>query len=216
MKRLTEIAWERSHAGVFTRAEVAAWLHDSADAEAAIIKRALASGEVIRVCRGIYSLAPRYRTRPVDSLAIAQRILGPSYVSLESALTFHGWLPEAVESVTSVCSARSREFRTALGTFRFSRVPQARLFADIARVERADGQVAFIASPLKAVADYVYVHRLDWRGLEPLVESLRVPPEMVAGIEPDACEALAGNYRSRRVTHFLAGLAKEALACRSR
>jgi Predicted transcriptional regulator len=125
MKRLTEVAIQRCRAGVFTRAEVALWLQGSADAETAIIKRALASGEVIRVCRGIYCLAPQHRERPLDAFALAERILGPSYVSLESALAHHGWLPEAVEMVTSVCDLRSREFRTPVGVFRFSRVPQS-------------------------------------------------------------------------------------------
>lgn len=214
MQRLTEIAVERCRADVFTRAEVAGWLRGSADAEAALIKRALASGEVIRICRGLYCLAARYRDRPIDSLAVAEQIVGPSYVSCESALAFHGWLPEAVEVVTSVCGSRCREFRTPVGVFRFVHVPQQRLFASVDRVVRGQGQVAFVASPLKAVADYVYLHRLDWQGVEPLLESLRVPSELVATIDSSACEALAANYRSRRVQRLLAGLAREVVAWR--
>jgi hypothetical protein len=209
MQRLTEIAIERCRAGVFTRAEVAAWLRGSADSEAGIVKRALAGGEIIRVCRGLYCLGPRYRDRPIDSLAIAQRITGPSYISLEAALAFHGWLPEAVESVTSVCDSRSRLFRTPIGPFSFTHIPQRRLFEDVHRVERPEGQAALIASPLKSLADYVYAHRLDWTGAEPLVESLRIPPSHVNEITPHACQSLTENYRSRRVRRFLAGLARE-------
>ncbi len=215
MKRLTEVAIQRCRAGVFTRAEVALWLQGSADAETAIIKRALASGEVIRVCRGIYCLAPQYRERPLDAFALAERILGRSYVSLESALAHHGWLPEAVEMVTSVCDLRSREFRTPVGVFRFSRVPQEQLFAGVSREIRPEGQVAFLASPLKALADYVFVHHLEWRGREPLIESLRIPADLVETIDPAACAALASNYRSKRVKRFLKGLSREATACRS-
>lgn len=215
MQRLTELALMRSPTGVFTRAEVAAWVRGSANAEAALVKRALATGEVVRICRGFYCLGARYRERPVDSLSIAQRIMGPSYVSLETALAFHGWLPEAVETVTSVCDARSRRFQTPIGGFRFDRVPQVKLFTDVCRVPRADGQAAFIATPLKALADYVAVHRADWRGVEPLVESLRLPPECIAEIQPEQCAALAANYRSRRVRGFLAGLGREAAGCRS-
>ncbi len=216
MQRITELALAHAHAGVFTRAEVAAWVRGSADAEAALVKRALASGEVVRICRGLYGLGNRYRDRPIDSLAVAQFIMGPSYVSLEAALAFHGWLPEAVEMVTSVCDARSRWFQTPIGVFRFDRVPQHKLFTNVSRVPREDGQTAFIATPLKALADYVSVHRTDWRGVEPLVESLRLPPECIAEIEPEQCAALAANYRSRRVRRFLAGLGREAAACRSR
>jgi phage terminase large subunit-like protein len=215
MQRITELALVRSPSGVFTRVEVAAWVRGTADAEAALVKRALAAGEVIRICRGLYCLGNRYRTRPVDSLAIAQRIVGPSYVSREAALAFHGWLPEAVETVTSVCDVRSRQFQTPVGGFRFDRVPQLELFAGVCRVPRADGQAAFIATPLKALGDYVAVHRVDWGGLEPLIESLRLPPACIAGIEPEQCAALASNYRSRRVRRFLTGLGREVAGCPS-
>lgn len=215
MQRITEHVLALSRTGVFTRAEVAAWMRGSADAEAALLKRGLAAGEIIRICRGLYCLGPRYRKRPVDSFAIAQRVVGPSYVSLEAALAFHGWLPEAVETVTSVCDVRSRQFQTPIGVFRFDRVPQQKLFADVSRVPRADGQVAFVATPLKALADYVSVHRAEWRGVEPLIESLRLPPECIAEIDPVQCAALAANYRSRRVGRFLSGLGREVAGCRS-
>jgi hypothetical protein len=57
--------------------EIAAWLRASADADAGLVTRSLAAGEIIRVCRGLCCL---------DSLVIAARITGPSYVSLEAAL----------------------------------------------------------------------------------------------------------------------------------
>lgn len=215
MQRITELALARASTGVFSRVEVAAWVRGTADAEAALVKRALAAGEVIRICRGLYCLENRYRSRPVDSLVIAQRIMGPSYVSLEAALAFHGWLPEAVETVTSVCDARSRHFQTPIGGFRFDRVPQKMLFVGVSRVPRGDDQAAFIATPLKALADYVSVHRTDWTGVEPLIESLRLPPACIGEIDPERCGLLATNYRSRRVRRFLAGLCREAARCRS-
>jgi len=139
-----DLALARSPTGVFTRVEVAAWVGGTADAEAALVKRALAAGEVIRICRGLYCLGSRYRDRPVDSLIVAQMIMGPSYVSLEAALAFHGWLTEAVETVTSACDARGRRFQTPIGGFSFDRVPQHRLFAGVCRVPRADGQAALV------------------------------------------------------------------------
>jgi predicted transcriptional regulator of viral defense system len=216
MQRLTELALVRSPTGVFTRVEVAAWVGGTADAEAALVKRALAAGEVVRICRGLYCLGSRHRGRPIDSLIIAQLIMGPSYVSLEAALAFHGWLPEAVEMVTSASSARSRRFHTPIGGFRFDRVPQHRLFAGVCRVPRGDGQAAFIATPLKALADYVSVHRTDWNGVEPLIESLRLPTACIDEIDPERCTELAANYRSRRVRRFLHGLGRELTGCRSR
>jgi hypothetical protein len=95
-------------------------------------------------------------------------------------------------------------------------VPQHRLFAGVCRVPRADGQAAFIATPLKALADYVSVHRTDWSGVEPLIESLRLPTACIDEIDSGQCAELAANYRSRRVRRFLTGLGRELTRCRSR
>ena len=81
---------------------------------------------------------------------------------------------------------------------------------------RGDGQAAFIATPLKALADYVSVHRTDWSGVEPLIESLRLPITCIDEIDPEQCAALAANYRSLRVRRFLNGLGRELTRCRSR
>jgi hypothetical protein len=94
-------------------------------------------------------------------------------------------------------------------------VPQATLFEEVHRVERQPGEFSFVATPLKALADYVVVRRCMWTTMEPLVESLRIEPELIAGIDPAACDTLMANYRSCRVRNFLSGLRREVHACRS-
>jgi hypothetical protein len=93
---------------------------------------------------------------------VAQRIHGPGYISLETALSHHAWIPEAVYAVTSASLDRSNEFDTPPGHFSFTRVPQETLYAEVSRVEKEDGDSFLLASPLKALADYVYVHKCDW------------------------------------------------------
>ena len=195
--------------GIFTRAEVACWVGGSADRQFGLMKRALASGEVVHVRRGLYGLAARYLREKIDPLVLAQRIYGPSYVSLETALSYHGWIPEAVYTITSAALDRSREFATPLGQFSFSRVPQKVLYAQVTRVENQAGESFLVASPLKALADYVYVRRRDWRRVRPVVESLRVEEDALAGVDPVVIDELVANYPSLRVRRFLKGLRKD-------
>jgi len=68
-----------------------------------------------------------------------------------------------------------------------------------------------IASALKALADYVYLHKLDWVSVEPVVSSLRVEEEQLRELTLDDFEALEGNYAGRRVNRFLAGVKKELI-----
>jgi hypothetical protein len=209
MQTLTEIALEKATGGVFTRPETVTWIRGSSGRQWSLLKRAVAAGEIVRIRRGLYCLADKYLPRKVDPLVLAQRIYGPSYISLEAALSRHGWIPEAVYAVTSVCQDRSRRFDTPVGLFHFARVPQAVLYAGVERVAAAGGESFMLASPLKALADYVYVQKCDWDSSRPVVESLRVEEDSLADLAADAFEQIADNYTSRRVRRFLAGLRKD-------
>src|SRR4030042_6964396 len=133
MQSITEMALEKSDRGIFTRTEAAAWSGGGAARIDALLKRAVAGGEVLRIRRTLYCLHDRYTHRRIDPFELAQRIHGPSYISLESALSLHGWIPEAVQAITSVSFERSRGLDTPLGLFTFPRVPQRTLFAGVAR-----------------------------------------------------------------------------------
>ena len=75
-----------------------------------LINRAIEAGELIRVKRGIYVLADRLRDHPLHPFSLAQRLLPGSYISGETALSFHGWIPEVVRSILSVM-ARDKSVR---------------------------------------------------------------------------------------------------------
>jgi predicted transcriptional regulator of viral defense system len=209
MQSLTEIAMEKAVRGIFTRPEVACWLGGSPERQFSLLKRAVAAGEVVRIHRGLYCLATRYLRQKIDPLVLAQRVHGPSYISLETALSYHGWIPEAVYAVTSTSLNRSREFDTPMGYFSFTRVPQEMFYAEVARVEKEDGSSFLLASPLKALADCVYAHKRDWRSARPVVESLRVDESALAAVDPASFDRLLANYPARRVRRFLEGLRKD-------
>ena len=140
------------------------------------VKRALASKDLIQIKRGLYQLSSRYRRQSVNVYILSQKIYGPSYVSFESALSYHGLIPEAVHSISSACVKRARIFDTPVGRFEYIPIPIMVFLEDVERVE-IDKQSFLMASPLKALTDYVYVNRLDWIGIKPILESLRIDRE---------------------------------------
>lgn len=217
MKTITEIALERARNGVFTLEEVNCWVAGSPDRQYSLLKRAMNAGEVLRIRSGLYCLAPRYLSAKPNPLVLAERIYGPSYISLETALSYHGWIPEAAYAVTSASLPRSTEFDTPVGFFTYTHVPQQTLLADVQRVEAGkSGESFLIASPLKAVADYVYVHKCNWTSARPLFESLRIEEDCLAETTPGSIDRLHANYRSKRVKRFLKGLRRELPSCPSK
>jgi len=209
VQTLTELALHRADRGIFTITELMCWLGSTPARHYGLLKRALAAGEILKIRRGLYCLHKRYLQGMPDSLELAQRIYGPSYISLESALAHHGWIPEAVYATTSASFERSREFETPLGLFSYARVPQRKLYEGVSRMETARGGSFFLAAPLKALSDYVYVHRCDWRSVRPLTESLRIEEGALAELPGDLFDRLRENYRAGHVRRFLDGLRKD-------
>jgi predicted transcriptional regulator of viral defense system len=209
MQTLTEIALQRAERGIFTRLEAACWVDNEGARLDALLKRCVSAKEIVRICRGLFCLSTQYTRRQIHPFELSQRIYGPSYISLESALSYHGWIPEAVYSVTGVSLKRSRDVETPLGFFSYTRIPQNILFAGVRRQKLADGGTFLVAEPLKALADYVYTHSCEWSGIAPAVESLRIEESELNNLTTESFEQLKGVYRSARVHRFLTQIKKE-------
>ena len=191
----------------FTDAELIRILPKSADSRYGLVKRALANSDIIRIRRGLYVLSKKHQRSGIDLFELAQTIYGPSYISLESALSYHGWIPEGVQTTTSVSQNRSREFRTPLGVFSYSRMPKFNYIG----VERiSSGQSLFlIADPAKALVDLVFVLKKDWEGADPLLSSLRIERENLKKMNKKILNHLKDKKLSQRVTRFIDGLIKD-------
>lgn len=175
------------------------------------VHRAVRAGELLRLRPGLHVLAPEFRKSQAHPFALAALLHGPSHVSLESALAWHGLIPETVYQVASVTAARSRTFTTPLGVFTFRRVPARDPTAGVEAV-RMDGDAwAFVATPLRAIADMVYLNpRISWArdGLAYLTDSLRIDPDDLCRISLRPFAAIVDSLRSRRVIDYIQGLRK--------
>jgi len=209
MNNLTKMVIQHVPNPVFTVPELAVLEAGSDNIRHAKVKRAIADGDLIHIRRGLYALSPLYRKTTIHPFALAQFVYGPSYISVETALSAHGWIPEGVRDITSVTARPGRDFDTPIGHFTYQRVPQNVLYAGVTLMRDETGQTWMIASALKALADYVYLHRLDWVSKEPILKSLRVEEEQLLELTTEDFVALQGTYPSRRVHRFLAGLKKE-------
>jgi predicted transcriptional regulator of viral defense system len=120
------------------------------------LSRWVASGRLIQLRRGLYMLAPPYAGEVPNPLALASRIRVPSYVSLQSALSYHGVIPESVPMVTSVTTNRPGRFNTPLGFFHYRHLKQD-LFWGYREVDVGAGQKSFVAIAEKALLDQYYL-----------------------------------------------------------
>lgn len=207
MNKLTEQFFSSSSA-VFTLSDVTATVEGTDFSRHGLIKRAMANGEILNIRRGLYCLAPKYQKKSVSVFSLAERVYGPSYISLETALSYHGWIPEAVYACTCVSFGNAKEFETPLGIFSYKRVPQRTFYSDVERCEDNGGNVFFMATPEKALVDYVYVHHLNWADIDEASASLRIDTEDLSDVDARRLSDLRDNYHNGRVQRFLTGWLK--------
>lgn len=173
-------------------------------------------GVIIRVKKGLYVFGDKYRRYPYSTELLANLVYGPSYVSLDYALAYHGLIPERVEAMTSVTPSRSRRFSTPVGLFTYRQVPARAYEVGMVRVEGEHGQAFLTASPEKALADKIvsvrgaHLASIGEMGRF-LEEDLRIDTSAIRSLSAEMIDEFAGRYRSlrlRRLSGYLRRLQK--------
>lgn len=120
------------------------------------LSRWVKAGKLIQIRKGLYTLAPPYRQVAAHPFLVANAMKKASYVSLQSALAFHGMIPEHVSTVMSITTQRPEEVETPLGRFIFRHINKDR-FCGYKQADLGQGQRAFVAVPEKALLDLVHL-----------------------------------------------------------
>lgn len=161
------------------------------------LSRWVKAGKLIQVRRGLYAVAPPYAKTQPHSFAVAGRLTWPSYVSLQSALAWHGLIPEEVPVITNVTTRRPGLYSTPLGSYQFRHVKKE-LFWGYREARFENGQIAFIADPEKALLDLCYLTP----GSDSLeyIKELRIDPDGI--MNPDRLLAFTGRSGSAKLARF--------------
>lgn len=165
------------------------------------IKRLNQQGKIIRLIKGVY-----VDDKNENPFVLATSVYSPSYISFESALSYHGLIPERVYRVTCATCGRGKNkiYNTSLGNYSFRDVPLKAFPFGIQRITR-DNSFFYRASPEKALCDRLY--------MKPPVYSLKQLRQLLFDdrrIEPQEFDALnkkdlyiLADYYDKRNLKFL-------------
>ena len=162
------------------------------------VMRMVHGGELIPINRGIYET-----DRSVAPHLLAASIYGPSYVSFEYALSYHGLIPERVCVVTSATFEKKKRktFENAFGTFTYRDVPSAAFPLGLQVIQ--EGSYAFrIACPEKALCDELYKMPPVSGAAElksMLYEGLRIDPQGLEALDHELILSFEEAYRRTNV-----------------
>lgn len=184
----------------FNNQQVYAW---DPDFDRNNLWRWVRKGYLIRLRQGYYTF-PEYLSQPGYPYFFANRIYRPSYISLHSALSFYGLIPEAVVQITSVTSLKTTSFVNDFGEFSYRTIKETLMFGyELKPME--GGPIIQFATPEKALLDLLYLD--SFYNSEKEIEELRLDEDILAtDLDRDRMEAYCQKYKStsldRRVKLF--------------
>ncbi|MDR0969935.1 MAG: hypothetical protein LBM67_05310 [Lentimicrobiaceae bacterium] len=168
-------------------------------------------GFVIRVKRNLYVVSPKVHNMEISRELVANHLYGPSYVSLESALSYYGLIPERVYAVRSVCTKFHKKYDTPLGVFEYLKMPENYFSIGINQEKTDDSATFLIASPTKALCDLIVATpNLRLQSVKAmqkyLTEDLRVDLEAIRSLDKSIVEQCVEMGKKRRELEVLLDL----------
>ncbi len=119
------------------------------------LSRWVRAGKLIQIRRGWYLIARPYRLEEIPLPVIANRVVHPSYLSLDWALQYYDLIPEHVPNPTSVTSGRGIDITVQDSLFIYRHV-QPSFFCGYEQ-RKYRGYTVTIALPEKALLDKIYL-----------------------------------------------------------
>lgn len=174
-----------------------------------VILKMIKNGELVRLKNGLYLIDERIKQRNTVIIPfeqIANFLYGPSYVSMEWALSFYGMIPERVHTVTSMTLGRNKEYHTPVGDFSYLKLPSRCYSVGVTQKQSSDFVGGFlIASPEKALADMVFrtCKNFDRDQLKvELIESKRIDRDCFRDLNKELLEEIANCYNTKPIFYL--------------
>lgn len=162
------------------------------------LTRWVQKGYLVRLRQGYFAF-PEYRDKPDYALYFANRIYRPSYISLHTALSFYGMIPEAVIQITSVTSLKTAYFRNDFGEYSYKTMKENLLFGyDLKSM--VDNRILQFASPEKALLDLLYLY--PFYNNEQELEELRLDEDYLhSDLDRDVLMDYGARFQSKALDH---------------
>jgi hypothetical protein len=157
------------------------------------ISELLKSKELISIRKGLYIIGPKMDLPSPEPFLIANHLTGPSYISLESALSYWNMIPERAYEISSVTIKTSRLYKTPVGRFSYKQLKVPYYSYGIKRIAYSPKQTVLIASREKALCDKILLTpKINLRSIkqtqEFLMEDLRMDNEVLRTLDTKVME----------------------------
>ena len=162
------------------------------------LSREVKNGKIFKIINGLYET-----NQNTPGYLLAGSIYGPSYISFEYALSYHGLIPERVSTITcaTMGKKKKKQYKTDFGVFTFRDVPDLVYPEEIVLIIEGDYSYQ-IATAEKALCDKLYTLSPlnNYSALENMLfNDLRIDEELFQSLDNIKIEKLSDLYHSTNV-----------------
>lgn len=163
------------------------------------INREIKNQKLFKIITGLYETDPN-----TPGYLLASSIYGPSYISFEYALSFYGFIPERVDTVTCATfnKKKKKQYNTDFGVFTYRDVPIIVYPLEIVLVQ--EGSYSYqIATLEKALCDKLYTLKplKNYSNLKKMLfDDLRINIDDFNKLNIDKIQKLSVLYHSTNVS----------------
>lgn len=158
------------------------------------LSRWIKKGLLIRLRQGYFTF-PEYKGKPDYAWYFANRMYRPSYISLHTALSFHGIIPESVIQITSVTSLKTAYFKNPFGEYSFKTLKKELMFGYLLK-PMPDGRALQMADPEKALSDLLYLYP-EYRTVQDM-QDLRLDEEFLQNdLKKDSLHDYTSRFKNK-------------------
>lgn len=162
------------------------------------LTRWMKKGYLIRLRRGYFTFS-EYKSMPDYQLYFSNRIYRPSYISLHTALSFYGMIPEAVTQITSVTTLKTATFTNDFGEYSYKNIKENLMFGYELK-PMADNRTLQFATPEKALLDLLYLY--PFYDSEQELEELRFDEDYLQDdLNKDLLTDYCARFQSKALDH---------------
>lgn len=137
------------------------------------IRQMVKNGDIIRIKQGLYVSNEIYHGKKVSDGVLANLIYGPSYVSMDYALSFYRLIPERVYEVTSVTTKMVKNYNTPFKRFTYIKSPKCLYQIGMTLQQSSDNTNYMMATLEKALCDKIlFTQNLKITSIKGMIEYL--------------------------------------------
>ncbi len=151
------------------------------------INELVKKGTLIQIRKGLYIIGKSIRSINPEPLLISNHLYSPSYVSLDTALSHWGMIPERVFETTCCTTRLNKKFKTPIGTFGYTKISLPYYSFGIEQLCLTPKQTILIGSPEKSLCDKIIttsgiLFRSKKHVIEYLTQDLRIDVDSLSNL----------------------------------